>query len=43
MKVYHIDRDYTKTLEQQKKELAKKYNNFQYLFCGSHKIHFIAD
>lgn len=46
-KVFHIDRDYDKSLEQQKKELKSKYSNFEYLWTdkahGNAKIHFIAD
>lgn len=46
-KIYHIERDYTKTLQKQKKELEKQYINFEYLFAdaanGHGKIHFIAD
>lgn len=47
MKIFHVDRDYNKTLEQQKKELKEQYTNFQYLFAdgatGNAKIHFIAE
>ena len=41
--IYHIDRNHTKTLAQQKKELAKQYKNFYYLSADGKKIHFIAD
>lgn len=43
MKIYHIDRDYKKTLAAQKKELEKIYKNFQYLWSDGRKIHFIAE
>lgn len=43
MKVYHIERDYTITAAQQKKQLEKQYTNFNYLFSDRHKIHFAAD
>lgn len=43
MKVYHIERDYKKTLNQQKKELAKAYTNFNYLWSDGKKIHFAAE
>lgn len=47
MKIFHIDRDYNKTLEQQKKELKSQYKNFQYLWTdraiGHVKIHFMAE
>lgn len=46
MKIFHIDRDYNKTLEQQKKELKSQYLDFKYLWTdGAHgdaKIHFMA-
>lgn len=45
-KIYHIDRDYSKPLEQQKKELKSLYRDFDYLWTdkatGSAKIHFVA-
>ena len=43
MKVYHIERDFNKSLSQQKKELEKQYEGFQYLHCDGRKIHFIAN
>lgn len=47
MKIFHIDRDYNKTLEQQKKELKSQYLNFQYLWTdnatGNAKIHFMSE
>lgn len=43
MKIYHLDRDHTKTLAQQKKELEKQYTNFHYLSSDGKKIHFMAD
>ena len=47
MKIFHIDRDYNKTLEQQKKELKAQYKGFQYLWAdgatGNSKIHFMAE
>ena len=47
MKIFHLDRDYSKTLEQQKKELKAQYEGFQYLWTdgatGNAKIHFIAE
>ena len=43
MKIYHIDRDFNKTLKQQKRELAKQYKNFEYMFSDGRKIHFMAE
>lgn len=43
MEIYHIPRDYNKTLEQQKKELKSQYTNFQYLMTDRNKIHFMAE
>ena len=43
MKIYHIDRDFNKTLAQQKKDLAKQYKKFKYMFSDGRKIHFIAE
>ena len=43
MKVYHIDRDFNKTLSQQKRELEKQYVNFHYLHSDGRKIHFMAN
>lgn len=43
MKIYHVDRDFSKTLSQQKKEIEKQYTNFQYLWSDGRKIHFMAD
>lgn len=43
MKIYHIERDYKKTLKEQKKDLEKQYTNFNYLFTDRNKLHFIAD
>lgn len=47
MKIFHVDRDYSKTLEQQKKELKAKYIGFKYLWTdgatGNPKIHFMAE
>lgn len=48
MKIFHVFRDYTKTLEQQKKELKAQYEGFQYLDCDgafgrNPKIHFMAE
>lgn len=45
MKIYHVDRDLNKTLEEQKKELKSQYNDFEYLFADNaypRKIHFMA-
>lgn len=42
MKIYHIDRDFTLSLKEQKKHLAKEYNNFYYWFSDGKKIHFQA-
>lgn len=46
LNIYHIDRDYSKSLEQQKKELKEQYADFAYLFAdgatGNPKIHFMA-
>lgn len=45
-KIFHIDRDYSKSLGQQKKELKSEYADFQYLFAdgatGNPKIHFMS-
>lgn len=43
MKIYHVDRDFKKTLKQQKIELAKQYKKFEYMFSDGRKIHFIAE
>lgn len=48
VKIYHIPRDYSKSLEAQKKELENKYKNgWQYLWTdsstGNAKIHFFAE
>ena len=43
MKIYHIDRDFSKTLAEQKKELEKQYKGFQYLHSDGKKIHFMAE
>ena len=43
MKVYHVERDFNKSLSKQKKELEKQYKNFHYLNSDGRKIHFIAD
>ena len=43
MNIYHIERNFDKTLSQQKKELEKQYVNFQYLWSDGRKIHFMAD
>lgn len=48
VKIYHIDRDYAKSLEQQKKELKARYPGFTYLYTdngGTYnpKIHFMAE
>ena len=43
MIIYHIERDYSKTAQQQKKELAKQYINFNYLYADRGKLHFIAE
>lgn len=47
MKIFHIDRDYSVSLEEQKKQLKRDYVNFQYLFTdaatGNAKIHFMAE
>lgn len=48
IKAYHIPRDYTKSLEQQKAELKKKYcRGWEYLWadkpCGDPRIHFFAE
>ena len=47
MKIFHIDRDYSKPLEQQKKELKSEYDEFKYLWTdganGHAKIHFMAE
>lgn len=46
VRIFHIDRDYSKSLEQQKKELKRDYADFQYLFAdgatGNPKIHFMS-
>lgn len=43
MKIYHIDRDFTLSLKEQKKQLSKEYKGFNYLFSDGQKIHFIAE
>ena len=43
MKIYHIDRDLNKPLNEQKKELAKQYKGFIYLYSDGMKIHFMAE
>lgn len=48
VKIYHIPRDYSKTLDQQKRELKYEYKDFQYLYTdqalgGEPKIHFMAE
>lgn len=47
MQIFHVLRDYTKSLEQQKRELKREYSGFQYLFTdsatGKAKIHFLAE
>jgi len=43
MKIYHIERDYTKTAAQQRKQLEKQYINFNYLWSDGRKVHFAAD
>ena len=47
MKIYHVDRDYSKSLEKQKKELKEQYKGFNYLYAdpanGNPKIHFMAE
>ena len=41
-KIFHVNRDHTIPLKQQKKQLEKDYINFEYLFSDGRKIHFIA-
>ena len=43
LKIYHVDRDFSKPLSQQKRELKAKYNGFTYLFSDGRQIHFIAE
>lgn len=43
MKIYHIERDFDKTLKKQVEELEKQYQNFRYLHSDGRKIHFMAD
>lgn len=43
MKIYHIDRDFNKTLAEQKKELAEQYKGFTYLTSNGRKVTFIAE
>lgn len=46
LKIYHIDRDLNKTLEQQKKELKKEYSrtgHYEYLFSDGKKIHIMVE
>lgn len=43
MKIYHVERDFSKTLSEQKEELKKKHKNFQYLTSNGKKITFIAE
>ena len=42
LKIFHVTRDHTKTLKEQKKQLEKDYIIFKYLFSDGRKIHFIA-
>ena len=46
MKIFHVDRDHSKSLDKQKKELKAKYADFEYLFSdgasGNAKIHFMS-
>lgn len=46
MKIFHVDRDYSKSIEQQKRELKSQYADFSYLFAdhanGNAKVHFVA-
>lgn len=43
MKVYHIPRDLSKSLEQQKRELKSQYKNFNYFASDGQKIHFMTE
>lgn len=43
MKVYHVPRDLSKSLEQQKRELKSQYKNFNYFASDGQKIHFMAE
>ena len=40
MLIEHVERDYNKPLEQQKKELEREYKDLTYLFSDGQKIHF---
>lgn len=42
-KIYHVERDKSKTLKQQKAELEKVYTGFVYLWSDGRQIHFIAN
>ena len=43
LKFYHIDRDYTKSLYQLKREIRQQYRNVKYIYSDGRKIHFIAE
>ena len=43
MKIYHIDRNFGMTLEEQKKNLKKQHRGFKYLFSDGRKVHFMAE
>lgn len=43
MNIYHVERDLSKTLKQQKKELEREYSEFVYLWSDGRHIHFIAN
>lgn len=43
MKIYHIERDLSKTLKQQKAELERQYSGFSYLWSDGRHVHFIAN
>lgn len=43
MKIYHIDRDFKKSLKEQKQEIKKTYKNVVEMFSDGKKIHVFAD
>lgn len=42
-KIFHVKRDLSKSLKQQKRELSEAYDNFYYIGSDGRQIDFIAD
>ena len=42
MKIFHVDRELDKPLEQQKKELEAQYKDFYYFHSDGRQIHFMS-